>query len=150
VLVRWKHPRAHDTVCVTKAFGGCTGGRTANIEKKIGLTGGHLFKGECLPPGGIAGSSCGPPMPGVFLCGACTHPGGGVIARVPTPRWRFSASLLRRPDSPNPAAILLIIPKPVFFRENGFLDGAFAHAQRPRLPHRNPFSRKKTGFKMVS
>jgi len=21
-----------------------------------------------------------PPMPGVFLCGACTHPGGSVIA----------------------------------------------------------------------
>jgi phytoene dehydrogenase-like protein len=52
-----------------------------DIERDVGLTGGHIFHGECLPefmwdrrPGPST------PMPGVFLCGAGTHPGGSVIA----------------------------------------------------------------------
>jgi phytoene dehydrogenase-like protein len=51
-----------------------------DIEKKVGLTGGHIFQGECLPP--YMGSnrlSSRTPMRGVYLCGACTHPGGSVI-----------------------------------------------------------------------
>jgi phytoene dehydrogenase-like protein len=32
-----------------------------DIQQKVGLTGGHIFQGDCL-------------------CGACTHPGGSVIA----------------------------------------------------------------------
>ncbi len=52
-----------------------------DIEEKVGLTGGHIFQGECLPPYMWANRlSPRTPMPGVFLCGACTHPGGSVIA----------------------------------------------------------------------
>ena len=52
-----------------------------DIEKKVGLTGGHIFQGECLPPY-MWSNRLSPrtPMPGVYLCGACTHPGGSVIA----------------------------------------------------------------------
>lgn len=52
-----------------------------DIEKRVGLTGGHIFQGECLPQymweNRLAHRT---PMEGVFLCGACTHPGGGVVA----------------------------------------------------------------------
>jgi phytoene dehydrogenase-like protein len=52
-----------------------------DIERAVGLTGGHIFQGECLPPymwdQRLAYRT---PMDGVFLCGACTHPGGSVIA----------------------------------------------------------------------
>lgn len=52
-----------------------------DIERKVGLTGGHIFHGECLPPfmwsRRLAPAT---PMPGVYLCGAGTHPGGSVIA----------------------------------------------------------------------
>lgn len=51
-----------------------------DIERKVGLTGGHIFQGECLPAymwsDRLAART---PMPGVYLCGACTHPGGSVI-----------------------------------------------------------------------
>lgn len=51
-----------------------------DIEKKVGLTGGHIFQGECLPPYMWADRlSARTPMPGMYLCGACTHPGGSVI-----------------------------------------------------------------------
>lgn len=51
-----------------------------DIEKSVGLTGGHIFQGECLPAF-MWENRLTPqtPMPGVFLCGACTHPGGSVI-----------------------------------------------------------------------
>ena len=52
-----------------------------DIEKRVGLTGGHIFQGECLPQ--YMWSNRLPTrtgMPGVYLCGACTHPGGSVIA----------------------------------------------------------------------
>ena len=51
-----------------------------DIEQKVGLTGGHIFQGECLPPY-MWSRRLTPrtPMPGVYLCGACTHPGGSVI-----------------------------------------------------------------------
>ncbi len=52
-----------------------------DIEAKVGLTGGHIFQGEILPQfmwsNRLASRT---PMPGVYLCGACTHPGGSVIA----------------------------------------------------------------------
>ncbi len=52
-----------------------------DIEREVGLTGGHIFQGECLPPF-LWDRRLEPrtPMPGVFLCGAATHPGGSVIA----------------------------------------------------------------------
>jgi phytoene dehydrogenase-like protein len=51
-----------------------------DIEQKVGLTGGHIFQGECLPPYMWSNRlSARTPMPGVYLCGACTHPGGSVI-----------------------------------------------------------------------
>ncbi len=51
-----------------------------DLEQRIGLTGGHIFHGSCLPahmwdrrlPYRTG-------APGVYLCGAGTHPGGSVI-----------------------------------------------------------------------
>lgn len=51
-----------------------------DIEERVGLTGGHIFHGSCLPshmwekrlPYRTG-------APGVYLCGAGTHPGGSVI-----------------------------------------------------------------------
>jgi phytoene dehydrogenase-like protein len=52
-----------------------------DIERKTGLAGGHIFQGECLPGNmwsrRLAARTS---MPGVYLCGAGTHPGGSVIA----------------------------------------------------------------------
>jgi phytoene dehydrogenase-like protein len=51
-----------------------------DIEQKVGLTGGHIFQGECLPQYMWAERlTARTPMAGVYLCGACTHPGGSVI-----------------------------------------------------------------------
>ncbi len=52
-----------------------------DIERRIGLTGGHIFQGECLPDymwDRRLGART--PIDGVYLCGAGTHPGGSVIA----------------------------------------------------------------------
>jgi phytoene dehydrogenase-like protein len=51
-----------------------------DIECRVGLSGGHIFQGEILPdhmwdrrlPSRT-------PMPGIFLCGAGTYPGGSVM-----------------------------------------------------------------------
>jgi phytoene dehydrogenase-like protein len=52
-----------------------------DIERKVGLTGGHIFQGECLPPYMWSRRlQARTPMNGFYLCGACTHPGGSVIA----------------------------------------------------------------------
>ncbi len=52
-----------------------------DIEREVGLVGGHIFQGECLPEF-MWDRRLTPatPMPGVYLCGAATHPGGSVIA----------------------------------------------------------------------
>ncbi len=52
-----------------------------DVESRIGLTGGHIFQGECLPDQ-MWHRRLSPrtPIPGVYLCGAATHPGGGVSA----------------------------------------------------------------------
>ena len=51
-----------------------------DIEQKVGLTGGHIFQGECLPQYMWWNRlSARTPMAGMYLCGACTHPGGSVI-----------------------------------------------------------------------
>jgi phytoene dehydrogenase-like protein len=52
-----------------------------DIEQKVGLTGGHIFQGECLPDNMWSKRfAAKTSMPGMYLCGACTHPGGSVIA----------------------------------------------------------------------
>jgi phytoene dehydrogenase-like protein len=52
-----------------------------DIERKVGLTGGHIFQGECLPAYMWHNRlQYATPMEGVYLCGAATHPGGSVIA----------------------------------------------------------------------
>ena len=51
-----------------------------DIERRVGLTGGHIFQGEILPAYmWDRRLTARTPMPGVFLCGAGTHPGGSVI-----------------------------------------------------------------------
>lgn len=51
-----------------------------DIESKVGLTGGHIFQGECLPQYMWSNRlELRTPMPGMYLCGACTYPGGSVI-----------------------------------------------------------------------
>lgn len=51
-----------------------------DVEARIGLTGGHIFQGECLPEQ-MWERRFAPrtPVPGLYLCGAATHPGGSVI-----------------------------------------------------------------------
>jgi phytoene dehydrogenase-like protein len=52
-----------------------------DIESKVGLSGGHIFQGECLPQYMWKNRlSAKTTMLGVYLCGAATHPGGSVIA----------------------------------------------------------------------
>jgi phytoene dehydrogenase-like protein len=51
-----------------------------DIEREVGLTGGHIFQGECLPEFMWEKRlTARTPMDGFFLCGAATHPGGSVI-----------------------------------------------------------------------
>ena len=51
-----------------------------DIEQKVGLTGGHIFQGECLPQYmWDKRLTARTPMAGMYMCGACTHPGGSVI-----------------------------------------------------------------------
>ena len=51
-----------------------------DVEAQIGLTGGHIFQGECLPDQ-MWERRFAPRfgVDGVYLCGAGTHPGGSVI-----------------------------------------------------------------------
>ena len=51
-----------------------------DIEARIGLTGGHIFQGECTPDQ-MWWRRFNPRAPGagVYLCGAATHPAGSVI-----------------------------------------------------------------------
>ena len=52
----------------------------ADIEARIGLTGGQIFQGECFPDQmWDRRLSARTPVDGVYLCGAATHPGGSVI-----------------------------------------------------------------------
>jgi phytoene dehydrogenase-like protein len=51
-----------------------------DVEARIGLTGGHIFQGSCLPEQmWDRRLTSRTPIPGLYLCGAATHPGGSVI-----------------------------------------------------------------------
>jgi phytoene dehydrogenase-like protein len=52
-----------------------------DVEDRMGLTGGHIFQGECLPDQ-MWDRRFAPRIgvEGVYLCGAGTHPGGSVMA----------------------------------------------------------------------
>jgi phytoene dehydrogenase-like protein len=52
-----------------------------DIEARVGLTGGHIFQGE-VRPDQMWENRFTPrtEVPGVYLCGAATHPAGSVIA----------------------------------------------------------------------
>ncbi len=52
-----------------------------DIEERIGLTGGHIFQGDVMPSQ-MWEHRLTPrtDVPGFYLCGAATHPGGSVIA----------------------------------------------------------------------
>jgi phytoene dehydrogenase-like protein len=51
-----------------------------DIERRVGLSGGHIFQGEILPPYmWDRRLTARTPMAGVYLCGAGTYPGGSVI-----------------------------------------------------------------------
>ena len=55
-----------------------------DIEDRFAMTGGHQFHGDMLAPhlfdqrpaAGCAGART--PLRGLYLCGAGTHPGGGI------------------------------------------------------------------------
>jgi phytoene dehydrogenase-like protein len=51
-----------------------------DVEANIGLWGGHIFQGDCLPDQ-MWEHRFAPrtEIPGLYLCGAATHPGGSVI-----------------------------------------------------------------------
>jgi phytoene dehydrogenase-like protein len=51
-----------------------------DIERRVGLTGGHIFQGDVLSDQ-MWQHRLSPrtPMPGFYLCGAATHPAGSVI-----------------------------------------------------------------------
>ena len=52
-----------------------------DIEREVGLHGGHIFQGECLPDQMWRNRfSPRTPIDRVYMCGAATHPGGSVIA----------------------------------------------------------------------
>ncbi|MBV8527225.1 MAG: NAD(P)/FAD-dependent oxidoreductase, partial [Candidatus Dormibacteraeota bacterium] len=52
-----------------------------DIEREVGLRGGHIFQGECLPDQMWSRRfSPRTTIPFVYMCGAATHPGGSVIA----------------------------------------------------------------------
>jgi len=55
-----------------------------DLEKTYGITGGNIFQGSMLPhqmgpfrP--VAGWGYETPIQGLYLCGAASHPGGGVM-----------------------------------------------------------------------
>jgi len=74
MIEEWS-PGFSDTIVHSEVVG------PPDIEAKTGLTGGHIFQGDHLPP--YAWDQRMPyrtPVEGVYLCGASTHPGGSIIA----------------------------------------------------------------------
>ena len=68
-------PDVHDCVEHMELLG------PPDIERRVGLTGGHIFQGEALPDQmWDRRLESRTPLPGLYLCGAATHPAGSVIA----------------------------------------------------------------------
>ena len=68
-------PDVHDCVEYLEVLG------PPDVERRIGLTGGHIFQGEALPEQmWDRRLDHRTPVEGLYLCGAATHPGGSVIA----------------------------------------------------------------------
>lgn len=73
-----------------------------DLERRYGFTGGHIFHGEqsldqlftMRPVLGAAGYRT--PVPGLFLCGAGTHPGGGITGGSGQNAAREIVGALRR------------------------------------------------------
>ncbi|HLJ55653.1 MAG TPA: NAD(P)/FAD-dependent oxidoreductase [Chthonomonadaceae bacterium] len=87
-----------------------------DLERRFGLTGGHIFHGDLLPPAlwserparGFFGART--PLPGLFLCGSGAHPGGCVFgapgfnaARAVAGSWQMlpDAASNQRPGTIN-------------------------------------------------
>jgi phytoene dehydrogenase-like protein len=72
-----------------------------DLEARFGLTGGHIFHGDLLPPNlwderparGFSGGRT--PLPGLYLCGSGAHPGGCVFG---APGYIAAHSVLAAPD----------------------------------------------------
>jgi phytoene dehydrogenase-like protein len=68
-------PDVHDCIEYLDVLG------PPDVERRIGLSGGHIFQGEALPDQMWEHRlDHRTPVDGLYLCGACTHPGGSVIA----------------------------------------------------------------------
>jgi phytoene dehydrogenase-like protein len=68
-------PDIHDCVEYREVLG------PPDIERRIGLSGGHIFQGEVLPEQmWDRRFDHRTPVEGLYLCGAATHPAGSVIA----------------------------------------------------------------------
>jgi phytoene dehydrogenase-like protein len=68
-------PDVHDCVEYAEVLG------PPDIERRIGLSGGQIFQGEALPDQmWDRRLDHRTPIPGLYLCGAATHPAGSVIA----------------------------------------------------------------------
>ena len=76
-----------------------------DLERTYGLTGGNIFQGSmspwqlyCLRP--VPGwADHHTPIGGLYLCGAASHPGGGVMAAPGANAAREILSDLRRPNT---------------------------------------------------
>jgi phytoene dehydrogenase-like protein len=73
-----------------------------DIEDRVGLTGGNIFQGE-VTPDQMWEHRLTPrtPVPGLYFCGAATHPGGSVIAL--NGRNAAMAVLADREGAPEPS-----------------------------------------------
>jgi phytoene dehydrogenase-like protein len=82
-----------------------------DVEARIGLTGGHIFQGECLPDQmWDRRFSPATPVPGLYLCGAGTHPGGTTCTWRWATLWEIRLLLATKvPSAPNPASMAAAI-----------------------------------------
>jgi phytoene dehydrogenase-like protein len=74
-VIARRAPDVHDCIVARQVLA------PPDVEARVGLSGGHIFQGEILPAQMWDGRfSPRTPIPGLYLCGAATHPGGSVMA----------------------------------------------------------------------